>query len=191
MRIDFAIIHNDYPPAVTAIRQEDSKKMLELIWDNCTGISKLETKLLSYMTYGSQLVAKALELLNTRFKEISSLKEVIVHRRSKRWSEAGDACQWVGSQDYASSRRRRRRRRGGGGRGLQRGGRGRWLGWRLYHDAWDGRMTGRTSLIITGSTAVLAGVTSVQAAIIEHAGNRCICFWVKALVLPRGCIFTL
>ena len=31
------------------------------------------------MTYGSQLVVKALELLDTRFKEISSLKEVIVH----------------------------------------------------------------------------------------------------------------
>jgi hypothetical protein len=31
------------------------------------------------MTDGSQLVAKALELLDTRFKEISSLKEIIVY----------------------------------------------------------------------------------------------------------------
>ena len=48
--------------------------MLELIRDNCTGITKLETTL-RYMTHGSRILAELLEFL---LKVISSLKEVIV-----------------------------------------------------------------------------------------------------------------
>ena len=98
MLIDFDVDHDDYPDSWT-IRQENSIKMVELIRDNCTGISKLET-ILNDATYGSKLVANALELLDTRFKEISSLKEIIVHINccedpSDDLKQAMRDCGWV------------------------------------------------------------------------------------------------
>jgi hypothetical protein len=83
--IDFPAF-DDYRPG-TAMLQEDSIKTLELIRDNCTGIAILETSLrdtfrLEFADYkldSSPIAAEALELLDARFKAISSLKEVIVN----------------------------------------------------------------------------------------------------------------
>jgi hypothetical protein len=66
--------------------QEDSIKTLELIRHNCTGIAILETSLrdtvrlecADYRLDSSPIAAEALDLLDARFKAISSLKEVIV-----------------------------------------------------------------------------------------------------------------
>ena len=96
--IDFDVNHDDYPDSWT-VRQENSIEMVELIRDNCTSISKLETTL-NDVTSGSELVAKALELLDTRFKEISSLKEIIVHINcyedpSDDLKQAMRDCGWV------------------------------------------------------------------------------------------------
>jgi len=83
--IDFPAF-DDYRPG-TAMLQEDSIKTLELIRDNCTGIAILETSLrdtfrLEFADYkldSSPIAAEALEMLDARFKAISSLKEVIVN----------------------------------------------------------------------------------------------------------------
>jgi hypothetical protein len=82
--IDFPAF-DDYRPG-TAMLQEDSVKTLELIRDNCTGIAILETSLrdtfrlkcADYRLDSSPIAAEALDLLDARFKAISSLKEVIV-----------------------------------------------------------------------------------------------------------------
>jgi hypothetical protein len=83
--IDFPIF-DDYRPG-TAVLQEDSSKTLELIRDNCTGIAILETSLrdtfelecADYTVDCSPIAAEALDLLDARFKVISSLEEVIVN----------------------------------------------------------------------------------------------------------------
>jgi hypothetical protein len=58
-------------------------KNLELIQDTCTSITTLELSLpldCAYYALGDSLIAaEALDLLNTRFKTISSLKEIIVN----------------------------------------------------------------------------------------------------------------
>jgi hypothetical protein len=69
--IDFPLYNYQRPTF-----QEDSMKMLELIRDNCTGIAILETLLNKWPLECYKDVA--LELLDTRFKAIPSLKEVIV-----------------------------------------------------------------------------------------------------------------
>jgi hypothetical protein len=82
--IDFPAFDN-YKPGSVALHN-DSIEMLEIIRDNCTGITKLETLLRGYYPGypleidNSPIVAEAtLKLVDTYFKEISSLKEVIVH----------------------------------------------------------------------------------------------------------------
>jgi hypothetical protein len=78
---------------------QDSVTMLELIRDNCTGITKLETTL-RYMTHGSRILAELLEFLDTRLKAISSFKEVIVQiycseDPSDDMKQAMRDCGWV------------------------------------------------------------------------------------------------
>jgi hypothetical protein len=66
--------------------QEDSIKILELIRNNCTSIATLEISLRDTLPLecadhkldSSPIAAEALELLDARFKAISSLKEVVV-----------------------------------------------------------------------------------------------------------------
>ncbi|CZR68025.1 uncharacterized protein PAC_17924 [Phialocephala subalpina] len=66
--------------------QGDSIKTLELIRDNCTSLATLETSLhhtfplecADYKLDSSPIAVEALDLLDARFKAISSLKEVIV-----------------------------------------------------------------------------------------------------------------
>jgi hypothetical protein len=69
----------DFDPE-SAVLQEDSIKSMELIQDNCTSIATLEISL--HITFRSEYAAAnaadALDLLDTRFKAISSLKEVII-----------------------------------------------------------------------------------------------------------------
>jgi hypothetical protein len=82
--IDFPAF-DDYRPG-TAMLQEDSIKTLDLIRDSCKGIVILETWLrdpcpLEWVDYkfdSSPIAADALDLLDARFKTISSLEEVIV-----------------------------------------------------------------------------------------------------------------
>lgn len=58
-------------------------KNLELIWDTYTSITTLKLLLLldsvNYAFDNSPIAAKALDLLNTRFKAILLLKEIIVN----------------------------------------------------------------------------------------------------------------
>jgi hypothetical protein len=82
--IDVPTFHDHQPR--TAAFEDDGIKALELIRDKCTNIAILETSLYDiwpfeyYKVNGSLIVAgAALELLDTRFKAILSLKEVIVH----------------------------------------------------------------------------------------------------------------
>jgi hypothetical protein len=79
--IDFPTISN-YKPGSTTL-QKDSVKTLELIRDKCTSIAELETTLRdTYLleTDTSPIVVEAaLERVDTHFKAILSLKEVIVH----------------------------------------------------------------------------------------------------------------
>jgi len=76
---------DDSRPGRATLRKE-SMKLLELIRDNCTSIATLETSLdspdLSAYTANldsSLITGEALELLDARFKAISSLKEIIVN----------------------------------------------------------------------------------------------------------------
>ena len=83
--IDFPAI-SDYRPG-TACLHGDSIKTLELFRENCTSLTILETPLYDIIPLevyhedtGKRMVADAaVELVDARFRDISSLKEIVVN----------------------------------------------------------------------------------------------------------------
>ena len=77
-------VYIDFPAerSGTAMFKENGTNILELIRDHCTGITILETSLWSHDLFGLQFPdmfpAETLALLDSRFKAILSLKEVVI-----------------------------------------------------------------------------------------------------------------
>ena len=73
----------DYPLPASAVLHEVHIKNLELIRDTCTGIQTLELSVppenCDYALSQPEIAAEALNLLDTRFKSIPSLEEIIVN----------------------------------------------------------------------------------------------------------------